>query len=313
LKAPREIVRVSSAPNASTHLSANVILPCGGVSRYSSVIEWIGSEEFAVSEAVEIYQDLVRPQPKQNQTERWLQLHNNRTIELREMVPTPKLLFYGDSISEQWRDEALGSKTDNAQGQGRHVFHKAFVEPYGPAAVMAVSGDLAQNLLWRLQNGELPPQRPRLTLLHVGINDLSRLGANCWRTWRKRLKTCERKEDSFGEGDAQKAFHAIKAIIKELLKNELFPLVITALFPTGDRWPQGSYGWTVPRVNELLQHLADRGPEDAVVVVDCAKAVLNLKTGQIDPVRMPDFLHPSLPGMQQWAACLRPTLDRLLL
>src|SRR5205814_10650591 len=69
------------------------------------------------------------------------------------------LLFLGDSITEFWTYPA-----------GAAVWH----EHYGKmkAAIFGVGGDRTQNLLWRLQHGELDGIQPKVAVLLIGINNL---------------------------------------------------------------------------------------------------------------------------------------------
>jgi len=259
----------------------------------------------------------------------WMKFHNLLASEMSAQNHSsstfPKLILYGDSITERWRGTSIGQKCDRCQPKKTApIFRTAFTERYGSAVVMAIAGDTTGQLLWRLRHGEAPPLQPRSILLHIGINDLGQLGAycslsgNCKRN--KRLqKSCRQPAHvcTCAEDRAQwrvwaeSVFLGIKRVIEELWRRVSAPIILTTLFPTGAAWPGGPFGEAVPIINRLLHGVAEHA-QGALQVVDCAVAVLNNETGRIDKAMMPDFLHPSPRGMQRWARCIAPTIDRVL-
>lgn len=240
--------------------------------------------------------------------------------ELKEMTPPPNLILYGDSIIEAWRETSVGCPIVKHRKERRPVggnlvaFRKVFIERYGPTVAMGIAGDTTGNLLWRLQNGEVPEVQPGAIVVHIGINDFGRiLGAACLDlpppTRRKQI--CKRTADDFGTVDADNVYFGIKAVIRELWGRCQVPIVLTGLFPTGRMWPRNVYGKVVPQINRLLAELADSSL-GKLHMIDCSYVVLNTTTGHIDKRMMPDHLHPSPIAMVRWAECLKPTLDHLL-
>jgi len=71
-----------------------------------------------------------------------------------------ELLFLGDSITNQWRE------------QGQPVWDRHFAKL--SAANFGVNGDQTQNVLWRVQNGELDGLAPKLIVLLVGTNNTAK-------------------------------------------------------------------------------------------------------------------------------------------
>src|SRR5262245_29456927 len=67
------------------------------------------------------------------------------------------LLFIGDSIMDGWR--LSGSNVWNKYYAMRH------------AANFSISGDRTQNVLWRIENGELNGIEPKVIVLMIGTNN----------------------------------------------------------------------------------------------------------------------------------------------
>ena len=81
----------------------------------------------------------------------WLKRHDF-FVDIANHETACQLLFLGDSITDFWRERALGIWGKN----------------YGPYAAenFGISGDRTQHLLWRLQNGEIGNLRPKAIVLH---------------------------------------------------------------------------------------------------------------------------------------------------
>jgi lysophospholipase L1-like esterase len=93
----------------------------------------------------------------------------------------PNVVFLGDSITERWYGTRLG-KHDHADLEETHnVFVELFQRDVGSdehcirGLALGIAGDQTPNLLWRLENGELPiVLQPRIFVLLIGTNDLSK-------------------------------------------------------------------------------------------------------------------------------------------
>lgn len=86
------------------------------------------------------------------------------------------VVFYGDSITEGWLGTSYGFHNGRKEGSLK-IFRKYFDNEKRVGVAMGISGDTSVNLLWRLQNGELPDtlQSPIFWML-IGTNDLG----NTW-------------------------------------------------------------------------------------------------------------------------------------
>ena len=71
-----------------------------------------------------------------------------------------KLLFLGDSITQQWQHEEYGLP----------IWQQYYGDDF--AFNMGFSGDKTQHLLWRIENGELNGISPDVTVLMIGTNNV---------------------------------------------------------------------------------------------------------------------------------------------
>ncbi|KAH3692494.1 platelet-activating factor acetylhydrolase IB subunit alpha2-like [Dreissena polymorpha] len=85
--------------------------------------------------------------------DRWMSQHNRFLLEAKEREP--EVIFIGDSILQQLP---------------RTQFWKRMFEPLH-CLNFAIGGDTTQNVLWRVQNGELDFVEPKVIVLLVGTNN----------------------------------------------------------------------------------------------------------------------------------------------
>ena len=85
------------------------------------------------------------------------------------------VVFYGHETTQAW----TGRKLNHESVQGKSValeFNKTFTKAGGSSfegLAMGISGDSISNLLWRVQNGEMPAKlRAKVWWLLIGSNDL---------------------------------------------------------------------------------------------------------------------------------------------
>ena len=87
------------------------------------------------------------------------------------------IVFYGDSITEDWTGTRFG-KPDERHAQTLEVFNSFFSKSHGgkyEGLAFGISGDTTSNLLWRLQNGEMPPSlRSKVWWILIGTNNFGR-------------------------------------------------------------------------------------------------------------------------------------------
>ena len=116
----------------------------------------------AMGQAANAAPQAVSPEPRKESytwmsLARWYEMHTEDVALAAE--GESKLVFLGDSITEAW------------QLDGRRYWEEHFA-PRG-AVDFGISGDMTQNLLWRLQNGAAGALDPSAVVLLIGVNNTS--------------------------------------------------------------------------------------------------------------------------------------------
>jgi lysophospholipase L1-like esterase len=172
------------------------------------------------------------------------------------------LLFLGDSITDFWRTT------------GAPVWEREYAPKN--AANFGLAGDRAENVLWRIENGEIDGLSPKVVVLLIGTNNLP---------WYSAEQTAETHQ----------------ALVTELqLRLPASRLLVLAVFPRVDDWSKDFRDKVAP-LNALIVK------ESGITYLDIGAAF-----GDVSKDVMPDGLHPSLLGYQLWADAMRATLDGLL-
>ena len=96
----------------------------------------------------------VAPVPREGD---WLNRHTEFVALARR--GDVSIVFFGDSLTDHWRDT------------GQAIWAKHF-EPLG-AVNFGIGSDGTQNVLWRVQNGELPPDGAEVVVLLIGTVNLN--------------------------------------------------------------------------------------------------------------------------------------------
>jgi lysophospholipase L1-like esterase len=179
------------------------------------------------------------------------------------------VLFLGESITQGWGNNAV------------------WQQHYAPlkAANFGIGGDTTENVLWRIQNGEIEGLSPKVVVLMIGTNN-------------------------FGlEGHAPDAVvKGIAAIVKTLrTKLPKSKVLLLGIFPR-DEQPNTGGRQAIKKVNEQIARFEDR---KSIRYLDIGPKFL-APDGKIPKDVMPDFLHLSEKGYQIWADAMDPLLKELL-
>jgi lysophospholipase L1-like esterase len=188
------------------------------------------------------------------------------------------LYFAGDSIVRRWGaldyPELLVSWRRNFHGWN--------------AANFGWGGDRTQNILWRLENGELDGVNPRVIVLLAGTNNVG---------------TQPRDERTIEE--IARGVQAIIGVCRQ--KAPGATILLTAVFPRNDNIAVMP---TIEALNRKLAAFADGGRVRFVNINHrLADADGNVVKGLF---HARDKLHPTLEGYQVWADALKPILHELL-
>lgn len=181
--------------------------------------------------------------------------------------------FEGDSITRRW------GATDYPQFLEH--FRASF---FGwNAADFGWGADRIENILWRLENGELDGVNPKVIVLLAGTNNIGN-------------KIEPGSEDALVE-DVSRGLAAVVRVMREKAPGAV--IVATGIFP---RYDNPAALPVIERVNANLAKLAD------------GKSVryLNVNAKMSPAMLNADGLHPALAGYQVWADGLRPILTEIL-
>ena len=244
--------------------------------------------------------------------DKWMGLHTKYAYEVqaRAKAQAVSAVFYGDSIFEAFRGSKLGIPADAFAG-GPAVWAKHFK---AHALDLAIAGDTASNLLWRIRNGESPrPLTPAVKafVINIGTNDIKKMAV-------------EGDSADLADGVANgKSLGAAIAAIVETLKEEApgAHAIIMAVLPRGDTTKAGDAQWDQPSVyspsidhtNAALKAYA-AAHAGGMTFVDCGSAVkAGGGRGGLKKEALPDTTHPSAAALEAIASsCLKPALDKVM-
>jgi lysophospholipase L1-like esterase len=184
--------------------------------------------------------------------------------------------FLGDSITRRWG--ALDYPDFLAHW--KKTFHGWNAGNFGWGA------DRTENILWRLENGELDGVEPKVIVIQAGTNNLGR-----------------EPGDESVVAEITRGVSALVATCRK--KAPAATIVLTAIFPRSD--PPGLMP-TITRINANLARLADGR---SIRFLDVGAGLADAKGALYDGMTV-DGLHPSLKGYEVWAAGLRPILTEVL-
>lgn len=204
----------------------------------------------------------------------WLPRHREKLEEKQRLVAarrSPRLVFIGDSITQGWEKE--GARI----WQEHYARHDALDLGFG--------GDRTENVLWRLQNGEVDGIAPKVAVLMIGTNNAGL------------------------RGDFPATTVAgIRANLDELRRRlPRTRILLLAIFPR-EADASGALRRLNEQVNAALPALAD-GRQ--VFFLDINRRFVG-PGGTLSPNVMPDLLHPNEAGYAIWARAMAPELARLM-
>lgn len=199
----------------------------------------------------------------------WMERHKRAVARIRQ--GHVDLVFIGDSITQGW--EEAGRQVWNVFYQRRHAVNLGY------------NGDQTDNVLWRLQNGELDNITPKLAVVMIGTNNATR------------------REDPPEETAA--GIQAIVTTLRTRLPET--KILLLALFPRGfsadDRFRRVNNA-----VNEQLPAFAD---QRQIFFLDLTGHFLD-DNGRLPEEIMPDALHPNERGYRLWAEGMEDMIKRLM-
>jgi lysophospholipase L1-like esterase len=192
--------------------------------------------------------------------------------------------FVGDSITRRW------GTSDPQYKEFLANWRKNF---FGwNAANFGWGGDTVQNVLWRLENGELDDVHPKVIVLMAGTNNV---GNN---------RPAD-KEDA----KVEEVVAGMKAMLEVMRsKAPAATIVLMAITPRNDGPGSRKTVATIDRINGRIAQLAD-GKSVRYLNINSRLAD---KEGRLFESVTVDGLHLSEKGYQIWADALKPVLSELL-
>jgi len=216
--------------------------------------------------------DPVAPVPRDRDYD-WMSLAQWQKEHAENVVVAAKgeaeLVFIGDSItastrgSESWKKTFANYRTAN----------------------FGIGGDRTQNILWRLQHGEIGALKPKLVVLLIGTNNIG-----------------------MTDHDIPDTVRGVAAVVGRL--HVAFPstkVLVLGIFPR-DENPNSPVREKVQIINAALAKLDDG---KTIFVRDIGKIFLEAD-GVLSTTVSQDHLHLTEEGLRRWAEALSPIVQQLM-
>ncbi len=187
--------------------------------------------------------------------------------------------FEGDSITRRWGatdyPELLANWNQNFFGWN--------------AANFAWGADTTQNILWRLNDGELDGINPKVIVLLAGTNNVGN-------------RVIPDREEARVEDIAK----GIEAVIRLMqTKAPEATIIVMGIFPRND-----NIG-VMPTINKINQNLSKLADGEKILYLNINDKLAD-SDGRLFDGMTTDRLHPSIKAYQIWADALKPIFQELL-
>jgi cephalosporin-C deacetylase-like acetyl esterase/lysophospholipase L1-like esterase len=190
--------------------------------------------------------------------------------------------FLGDSITRRWgtSDEQYRALLEN----WRQNF-------FGwNAADFGWGGDTTQNILWRLENGELDGVNPKVIVLMAGTNNVGR--------------TSLQGPDDPRVADVPRGIKAILDLCRR--KAPKATIILMGITPRNDNMA------VMPVINEINRRIAKFADGKTVRYVNINDRLADGEGKLYEGMTNRDGLHLDVKGYQVWADALKPIFTKLL-
>jgi lysophospholipase L1-like esterase len=190
------------------------------------------------------------------------------------------LYFLGDSITRRWGSSdaqyapLLKNWTENFYGWNAGNF--------------GWGADRIENVLWRVENGELDGVNPKVIVILAGTNNVGAQGGG----------------DALVEDVARGMAALLRACRSRAPRATI---ILTAIFPRGDNG-----GAAMPAINRINARLAGLAECKTIRFLNVNERLADRSGRLFEGMMNPDQLHPSVKGYQVWADALKPLLTELL-
>lgn len=203
----------------------------------------------------------------------WAKRHAAVTKLVSERKPT--LVFIGDSITQMF-----GGEPHDRPQPGKEVWEKYYGKRN--AANLGFGYDYTENVLWRIEHGELDGAAAKVVVVLIGTNNT-------------------------GKNSAPDIAGAIRAICDLIRKMQTqTKILLLGILPRSAK-PDASRA----KIAEINQLIARYDGHNGVTFLDVGGKFIGAD-GTISKELMYDFLHPTAKGYEVLAAAMEPTLAKLL-
>ncbi|MGA2260680.1 MAG: GDSL-type esterase/lipase family protein, partial [Acidobacteriota bacterium] len=159
------------------------------------------------------------------------------------------------------------------------------------AANFGWGGDTTQNILWRLNNGELDGVSPKVIVLLAGTNNVGNTGLP--------------RGDEDKTADITRGLQAILRVLET--KAPSATVIVMGIFPRNDNMA------VMPTINRINRNLAKLADGKRIWYLNINRKLADRDGKLLDGMmNAQDKLHPTLKGYQVWADALKPIFTKLL-
>ena len=190
------------------------------------------------------------------------------------------IYFEGDSIVRRWGatdyPEFLSNWKQNFFGRD--------------AADFGWGADTIQNILWRIENGELDDVNPRVIVLLAGTNNVG-----------NRVPAAG---DEAKVEDITRGIHEVLRVMQA--KAPQATIILTAIFPRNDNVA------VLPTIDKINARLAQLADGKRIRFLNINDRLADKNGILLDGMMNADKLHPAIKGYQVWADALNPIFTELV-
>jgi len=242
----------------------------------------IGVLLLAMAAAAQGANPALAPRPKlEEDSYDWYARHARIVREQKAL--DPEIVFVGDSITHFWAGKG-------SIGENGYASLARWTRAFGRYRTLNLGfgWDRICNVIWRMDHGEFEGLRPKLVVLHIGGNNLTRTG------------------NYPGDTPEDVADGILKLAEKIHDRAPSAHVALMAVFPFGRR-PGDFHRAAIPRVNARLAASVARYPY--VTYLDLTDRFL-APDGTYPEELARDAVHPTDKGYAIWVDALRPVIAR---
>ena len=208
-------------------------------------------------------------------------LAHSELLEKKKKGPID-VYFEGDSITRRW---------GTSDEQYKHFLANWRQNFFGwNAADFGWGGDKTENILWRLNNGELDNVNPKVIVLMAGTNNVG--------------NTSPQGKDDTRVVDITRGIKAILDVCRR--KAPRATIVLIGITPRNDNM------LVMPIINEINQRIANFADGKTIRYLNINDKLADKDGRLFEGMANKDGLHLDVKGYQVWADALKPVLTELL-